>query len=142
MMLAILRSLGMFVADMFKSRRLLEAENLFLRHELSIALRRASPRVQLRGSDRALLVWMNPDLAQAPCHRRSPQGEERKARAGVDPHARHNGSSWHNSDKPIAAKGSLTDAGRDSLTVTPRWSHRRHPGDRQAHAGLVSADNG
>ena len=36
----------------------LEAENLFLRHQLSIALRRAPPRVRLRGSDRALLVWM------------------------------------------------------------------------------------
>jgi hypothetical protein len=48
----------MFVADLFKSRCLLEAENLFLRHQLSIALRRAPPRLRLRGSDRALLVWM------------------------------------------------------------------------------------
>ncbi len=39
-------------------RRRLEAENLFLRHQLSIALRRAPPRLRLRGSDRALLVWM------------------------------------------------------------------------------------
>jgi len=30
----------------------------FLRHQLSIALRRAPPRLRLRGSDRALLVWM------------------------------------------------------------------------------------
>src|SRR5947209_382316 len=36
----------------------LEAENLFLRHQLSIALRRAPPRLRLRGVDRALLVWM------------------------------------------------------------------------------------
>jgi len=57
-MLAILHSLGMFVADLFKSRCRLEAENLFLRHQLSIALRRASPRLRLRGSDRALLVSM------------------------------------------------------------------------------------
>jgi hypothetical protein len=57
-MLAILRSLGMFVADLFKSRCRLEAENLFLRHQLSIALRRAPPRLRLRGGDRALLVWM------------------------------------------------------------------------------------
>jgi hypothetical protein len=57
-MLAILHLLGMFVADLFKSRRRLEAENLFLRHQLSIALRRAAPRLRLRGSDRALLVWM------------------------------------------------------------------------------------
>jgi len=40
-MLAILQSLGTFIIDLFKSRRRLEAENLFLRHQLSIALRRA-----------------------------------------------------------------------------------------------------
>jgi hypothetical protein len=57
-MLSILRSLGMFVVDLFESRRRLEAENLFLRHQLSIALRRAPPHLRLRGSDRALLVWM------------------------------------------------------------------------------------
>jgi hypothetical protein len=57
-MLAILHSLGMFVADFFKSQCRLEAENLFLRHQLSIALRRARPRLRLRGGDRALLVWM------------------------------------------------------------------------------------
>jgi hypothetical protein len=48
----------MFIVDLFKSRRRLEAENLFLRHQLSIALRRAPPRLRLRGSDRVLLVWM------------------------------------------------------------------------------------
>ena len=57
-MLAILHSLGMFVADLFKPRSRLEAENLFLRHQLSIALRSALPRLRLRGVDRALLVWM------------------------------------------------------------------------------------
>ncbi len=57
-MFAILHALGMFVADLFKSRSRLEAENLFLRHQLNIALRRALPRPRLRGSDRALLVWM------------------------------------------------------------------------------------
>jgi transposase InsO family protein len=57
-MLAILQSLVMFIIDLFKSRRRLEAENLLLRHQLSIALRRAPPRLRLRGSDRALLVWM------------------------------------------------------------------------------------
>jgi hypothetical protein len=56
-MFVILHGLGMFVADMFKSRRRLEAENLFLRHQL-IALRRAPPRLRLHGSDRALLVWI------------------------------------------------------------------------------------
>jgi hypothetical protein len=48
----------MFIVGLFKSRCRLEAENLFLRHQLSIALRRAPPRLRLRGSDRALLVWM------------------------------------------------------------------------------------
>ena len=57
-MLAILHLLAMFVADLFKSRRRLEAENLFLRHQLTIALRRAPPRLRLHGSDRALLVWI------------------------------------------------------------------------------------
>ena len=40
-MLAILYALGMFVADLFKSRSRLEAENLFLRHQLNLALRLA-----------------------------------------------------------------------------------------------------
>jgi len=57
-MFAILHVLGTFVADMFKSRWRLEAENLFLRHQLNIALRQAPPRLRLRGSDRALLVGM------------------------------------------------------------------------------------
>jgi hypothetical protein len=55
-MFAILLALGMFVADLLKSRSRLEAENLFLRHQLNIALRRTPPRLRLRGSDRALLV--------------------------------------------------------------------------------------
>jgi transposase InsO family protein len=54
----ILHLLVMFVADIFTSRRRLEAENLFLRHQLNIALRPAPPRLRLHGSDRALLVWM------------------------------------------------------------------------------------
>jgi transposase InsO family protein len=57
-MFAIMLALGMFVVDLFKSRSRLEAENLFLRHQLNIALRRAPPRFRLDGSDRALLVWM------------------------------------------------------------------------------------
>jgi len=57
-MLAIFHLLGTYLANLFKSRRRLEAENLFLRHQLNIALRRRPPRLRLRGSDRALLVWM------------------------------------------------------------------------------------
>ena len=57
-MFAVLHALGMFVADLFKSRWELEAENLFLRHQLNIALRYAPPRLRLCGADRALLIWM------------------------------------------------------------------------------------
>jgi hypothetical protein len=57
-MFAILHALGMFVVDLFKSRWRLEAENLFLRHQLNNALRRAPTRFRLRGSDCALLIWM------------------------------------------------------------------------------------
>src|SRR5262245_38235388 len=57
-MLAILHLLAMLVADLFKSRCRLKAENLFLRHQLNIALRRAPSRLRLHGNDRALLVWI------------------------------------------------------------------------------------
>jgi hypothetical protein len=35
-MFAILYALGIFVADLFKSRSRLEAENVFLRHQLNV----------------------------------------------------------------------------------------------------------
>jgi transposase InsO family protein len=57
-MFAILHALGTLLVDLFKSRSRLGAENLFLRHQLTIALRRAPPRRRLRDSDRALLTWM------------------------------------------------------------------------------------
>jgi hypothetical protein len=57
-MFAILYVLGMFVVDLFKSRSRLEAENFLLRHQLTIAMRQAPPRLRLRGSDRALLIRM------------------------------------------------------------------------------------
>jgi len=43
-MIAILHLVGMFIIDLFKSRSRLEAENLFLRHQLTIALRRTPPQ--------------------------------------------------------------------------------------------------
>src|SRR5262249_13286122 len=55
---AILYALAISFCHLSKSRRRLQAENLFLRHQLNIALRRALPQPRLRGSDRALLVWM------------------------------------------------------------------------------------
>jgi hypothetical protein len=57
-MLAILHLLGTFVASLLKARRQLEIENLFLRHQLDIALRRAPRRLRLRNSDRVLIAWM------------------------------------------------------------------------------------
>jgi hypothetical protein len=57
-MFAILHALGMLIVDLFKSRSRLEAENLFLRHQLNIALRRAPPCLRLRRSDRALFILM------------------------------------------------------------------------------------
>jgi hypothetical protein len=57
-MLAILYALATFVADLCKSRSRLEAENLFLRYQLNLALQQKPPRIRLRGSDRALPVWM------------------------------------------------------------------------------------
>jgi transposase InsO family protein len=57
-MLALLHLLGTLVASLFKSQCRLEVENLFLRHQLNIALRRAPHRLRLRGSDRALLAWV------------------------------------------------------------------------------------
>ena len=57
-MLAILRLVATFAANLFRSRRQLEVENLFLRHQLTIALRRAPRRLRLHGSDRAVLVWL------------------------------------------------------------------------------------
>src|ERR1700730_16853761 len=57
-MFAFLQLLGTFLASLFRPRRRLEVENLFLRHQLNIALRGAPHRLRLRGTDRALLVWM------------------------------------------------------------------------------------
>jgi len=67
-MFSVLRTLGRFAVDLLKSRRRLEEENLLLRRQLTIALRRKSLRLRLRGSDRALLVCMTrlwPSLLEA-----------------------------------------------------------------------------
>jgi hypothetical protein len=57
-MLAVVHLLGTYIANLLKSRRRLEAENLFLRHQLNIALKQRPTCLRLWGSDRALLVWM------------------------------------------------------------------------------------
>jgi hypothetical protein len=58
MMLALLHLFGTLVANRFKSRRRLEIENLYLRHQLNIAMRRTTHGLRLRWADQALLVWM------------------------------------------------------------------------------------
>jgi hypothetical protein len=59
-MLAIVHLLGTYVANLFKSRRRLEVENLFLRHQLNIALRRRLFNLSLpRGTSRVLSESMS-----------------------------------------------------------------------------------
>ena len=57
-MFPILHALAIFVSDLFKSRSRLEVENLFLRHQLNVALRQTPTRFRMRDIDRLLLVWM------------------------------------------------------------------------------------
>lgn len=57
-MFAVLHATAILIANRFKSRRRLEAENVWLRHQLNVALRRAPARLRLSGMDRAILAWM------------------------------------------------------------------------------------
>src|SRR5262245_9904916 len=57
-MLVLIQLLVALISCRFKSPRRLEVENLYLRHQLNIALRRAPHRLRPRRFDRALLVWM------------------------------------------------------------------------------------
>ena len=57
-MFALLHLLFALAFDRFKSRRRLEIENLYLRHQLNIAMRKAPQHLRLRGADRAFMVWM------------------------------------------------------------------------------------
>jgi hypothetical protein len=66
-MFAVLSAIAIAVANWFKSRQRLEAENVLLRHQLNIALRRAPAHLRLSGFDRAILMWMVrlwPELAE------------------------------------------------------------------------------
>src|SRR5262245_37065499 len=69
-MLALYHLLDVLISNRFKSRRRLEIENLYLRHQLNIALRRSPHRLRLRMADRSLLVWMTwlwPNLLNLSC---------------------------------------------------------------------------
>jgi hypothetical protein len=57
-MLVGLEVVANFVANLFKSRGRLEAENALLRKQLNIALRQVPTRLRLTGTDRAILVWI------------------------------------------------------------------------------------
>jgi hypothetical protein len=74
-MLAILCLLTTFAANLFRSRRQLEVENLFLRHQLNIALRRAPRRLRLHRSDRAVLGLADTTVAKP--DRIGPRGSAR-----------------------------------------------------------------
>jgi hypothetical protein len=56
-MRALLHLLFALAFDRLRSRRRLEIENSYLRHELNIAMRKAPQRLRLRRVDRALMVW-------------------------------------------------------------------------------------
>jgi hypothetical protein len=127
-MLAILHALGMLVADLFKSRRRLEAENLLLRHQLTIALRRAPPRLRLLGSDRALLTWMTrlwPSLLDA-VQVVQPETILRWHRAGFKMFWRW--KSRHRAGRPRIDRG-LRDLIRRMSRENPLWGASRIHGE-------------
>jgi len=135
MMLAILHLLAMFVADLFKSRRRLEAENLFLRHQLRIALRRAPARLRLRGCDRALLVWITRiwpnllDLSQVV----KPETILRWHRAGFKAFWRW--KSQHRAGRPKIDR-ELRDLIRQMSKENPLWGGAAYP--RRDSSSLAS----
>src|SRR5215475_13834610 len=57
-MYAAVHALVIFVINLFKSRRRLEAENVWLRHQLQVALRRAPARLHPRRIYRAIMVCL------------------------------------------------------------------------------------
>jgi Homeodomain-like domain len=127
-MFAFLHSLAMFLIDFFKSPRRLEAENLFLRHQLSIALRRAPPRLRLRGSDRALMVWMTrrwPSLLGA-AHVVQPETILRWHRAGFT-------ALWRWKSRKRAGRPKIDRELRDLIRrmskENPRWGASRIHGE-------------
>jgi len=127
-MLAILHALGMLVADLFKSRRRLEAENLLLRHQLTIALWRAPPRLRLLGSDRALLTWMTrlwPSLLDA-VQVVQPETILRWHRAGFKMFWRW--KSRHRAGRPRIDRG-LRDLIRQMSRENPLWGASRIHGE-------------
>ena len=126
-MFVILHSLGGFVTDLIKSRCRLEAENLLLHHQLTIALR-ASPRLRLLGSDRALLIWMTrlwPSLLDA-VRVVQPETVLRWHRAGFKMLWRR--KSRHKAGRPKIDRG-LRDLIRRMSRENPLWGASRIHGE-------------
>ena len=127
-MFALLHSLGMFIVDLFKSRRRLEAENLFLRHQLNIALRGAPSRLRLFGCDRALLVCMTglwPSLLGA-AQVVQPDTILRWHRAGFTAFGRW--KSRNRAGRPKIDQG-LRDLIRRMSSENPKWGASRIHGE-------------
>jgi hypothetical protein len=127
-MFAILHALGMFVADLLKSRSRLAAENLLLRHQLAVAMRQAPPRLRLRGSDRALLTWMPrvwPSLLDA-VQVVQPETVLRWHRAGFKMFWRW--KSRHRAGRPRIDRG-LRDLIRRMSRENPLWGASRIHGE-------------
>src|SRR5215475_10262553 len=127
-MFALLHSLAMFGVDLFKPQRRLEVENLFLRHQLSIALRRAPPRLRLRGSDRALMVWLTrlwPSLLGA-AHVVQPETILRWHRAGFT-------AFWRWKSRQRAGRSKIARELRDLIRrmskENPKWGAARIHGE-------------
>lgn len=57
-MIAAIRLIVIAFLNLLKSQTRLEAENLVLRHQLNVALRKAPRRLGLTNADRALFVWL------------------------------------------------------------------------------------
>ncbi len=57
-MVGIIHFLRWVFASLFKSRERLKAENLILRHQVTVLRRSAPQRLRLRGWDRFLFVWL------------------------------------------------------------------------------------
>jgi hypothetical protein len=113
-MLAILHSLGMFIVDLFKPPCRLEAENLFLRHQLRIALRRAPPRLRLRNADRVLLicpVCLTVQVKERTC------GRERCAPTSIDCAAPEGARNSHRARRCEPCKGAVGHGCRNCVAV-------------------------
>jgi transposase InsO family protein len=127
-MFAILYALGMAVSDLVKSRARLEAEILLLRHQLNLALRHASPRVRVRGGDRAFIVWMVrlwPNLIDA-IRIVKPETVLRWHRAGFRAYWRW--KSWKRVGRPRIDRG-LRDLIRRMSQENPLWGASRIHGE-------------